>query len=336
MSIKTLCFRSLLLLFVLTAVSQAVLGQGLGTCEEVKASKDFYILGTKIGELNSEIRQLEEELQQQQARTPDATSDAEIAKEKDEIKRIEDLKNQTPADQARLRFLELKVQSQTSLESLNKKIAEIKSELVLKKTLVRCIQNRLSTIFSPEQDFKFWMSVFFALLIGLVIIGFFWLSLKDAIMRRAIFSGQTGIQFLTLFSIVIAIILFGITGILEDKELAALIGGISGYILGRYSSASPPSASLTDRLSSISVSPDTVSLSTGSPSAQLRAIPKDQSGNEIKDVDNEFKPKWESNNAAIATVDQTGKVTRVATGTCSVTASFKTITSTPCTVTCGP
>ncbi len=40
--------------------------------------------------------------------------------------------------------------------------------------------------------------------------------------------GQSGIQFLTLFSLVIAIILFGIKG----KELAALLGGLSGYIFG--------------------------------------------------------------------------------------------------------
>src|SRR6476620_2525461 len=53
-------------------------------------------------------------------------------------------------------------------------------------------------------------------------------------MRRAIFSGETGIQFLTLFSVVIAIILFGIINILEGKELAALLGGLSGYILGRF------------------------------------------------------------------------------------------------------
>ena len=44
---------------------------------------------------------------------------------------------------------------------------------------------------------------------------------------------RLGIQFITLFALVIAIILFGITGILEGKELSALLGGLSGYILGR-------------------------------------------------------------------------------------------------------
>jgi hypothetical protein len=36
-----------------------------------------------------------------------------------------------------------------------------------------------------------------------------------------------------LFFLVIAIILFGILRILEGKELSALLGGLSGYILGR-------------------------------------------------------------------------------------------------------
>jgi small-conductance mechanosensitive channel len=47
-----------------------------------------------------------------------------------------------------------------------------------------------------------------------MIIGFFILAGIDQKMRQAIFSGDAGIQFLTLFSLVIAIILFGITGIL--------------------------------------------------------------------------------------------------------------------------
>jgi hypothetical protein len=50
---------------------------------------------------------------------------------------------------------------------------------------------------------------------------------------KTIFSGEMGMQFVTLFLIVIAIILFGIMGTLEGKELAALLGGLSGYILGR-------------------------------------------------------------------------------------------------------
>jgi hypothetical protein len=48
-----------------------------------------------------------------------------------------------------------------------------------------------------------------------------------------IFSHDRGLQFITLFSLVIAITLFGVMNILEGRELAALLGGLSGYILGR-------------------------------------------------------------------------------------------------------
>lgn len=99
---------------------------------------------------------------------------------------------------------------------------------------VVCAQTVLRTMSTPEQSFKWWMSITFGGLIALVIVGFFWQSYTDEAVRRAVFSGVTGIQLLTLFSIIIAVILFGITGILQDKELAALLGGLSGYILGRY------------------------------------------------------------------------------------------------------
>ena len=75
----------------------------------------------------------------------------------------------------------------------------------------------------------------FGALVGAVIIGFFAIALLSEEVRKAIFAGDSGIQFVTLFSLVIAIILFGVLKILEGKELAALLGGLSGYILGRGS-----------------------------------------------------------------------------------------------------
>jgi hypothetical protein len=59
---------------------------------------------------------------------------------------------------------------------------------------------------------------------------------KDDKVRQAMFSGQSGIQYVTLFSLVIAIIVFGLTAILEGKELSALLGGLAGYILRRTTS----------------------------------------------------------------------------------------------------
>ncbi|MBW2739630.1 MAG: hypothetical protein JRE64_12460 [Deltaproteobacteria bacterium] len=88
---------------------------------------------------------------------------------------------------------------------------------------------------TAQNEFKLWVTFAFTSLVGLVILGFFIISAIDENVRRAIFSSQSGIQFITLFSLVIAIILFGITDTLGGKELSALLGGISGYILGRVS-----------------------------------------------------------------------------------------------------
>ena len=76
------------------------------------------------------------------------------------------------------------------------------------------------------------------------------------------------------------------------------------------------------RFSALSISPDRLSLPATALPAQLNAILKDQSGNEFKDAENAIRPKWESSDSAVATVDQSGKVQRVAAGACSVTASF--------------
>jgi hypothetical protein len=101
------------------------------------------------------------------------------------------------------------------------------------------VESAINTLLIPqtaENRFKLWITGAFAALVAIVILGFFAMAYADEKVRQAIFSGEAGIQFLTLFSLVIAIILFGMTGILEGKELSALLGGISGYILGRVTS----------------------------------------------------------------------------------------------------
>lgn len=327
---------SLFLLFVV--LEQPAFGQTkltkLTSCAEIENSEDFSLLGTTAGELNSEVQQLETDLEKLPSQLLFSIPQQQIDKDKKEIEELKAKPQPTPAEAARLEFLLLQIRT-ASTESVNEIIEKTRSDLEKKKDLVRCIQHRLSTIFSPEQKFKLTMSITFAALIGFVIIGFFLLSYKDEFMRRAIFAGQTGIQFLTLFSIVIAIILFGITGILEDKELAALLGGISGYILGRSSTASnAPEPSFLERLASISISPASLLLTAAAPSSQLAITPKDKSGNVLKVDPTVFKPVWISSDPAVATVDQSGLVTRVAVGACNISASFNGITSNTCAVTC--
>jgi hypothetical protein len=253
----------------------------------------------------------------------------------------------TALEEQTMQNLEGKIKLSKTDQYVSDQLAKKKQLLTDDKDQLLCIQETIPQLTSPDQQFKGYMSGAFAALIAIVIGGFFLLASRDEVMRRAIFSGETGIQFLTLFSLVIAIILFGIINILEGKELAALLGGLSGYILGRTtqrSAAAPaapgPPEKLTSlqkfvgELDSIDLTPGSTNLSSTSTTTQLSAEPTDVNGTVVKDNDKVFVPVWESSDPGIATVDQSGLVSRVATGTAQVTATFANVRSNPCFVTC--
>ena len=77
------------------------------------------------------------------------------------------------------------------------------------------------------------VSLIFAGIVAYLVYKFFKTIEQNEKVKESIFSGEAGIQFITLFSIVIAVILFGILEILGSNELSALLGGLSGYILGK-------------------------------------------------------------------------------------------------------
>lgn len=93
--------------------------------------------------------------------------------------------------------------------------------------------NQLFIASDATNSFKLKMSLAFSILVGVVIVGFFIIAWSNEEIKKTIFSNESGIQFITMFAIVIAVILFGIIGVLESKELSALLGGLSGYILGK-------------------------------------------------------------------------------------------------------
>ncbi len=105
------------------------------------------------------------------------------------------------------------------------------------------IDGAISDLFSlatQQSSFRQTVTAYFAAALTALIVGFFIVVALDSKVRANIFGGQlgvaggqAGIQFVTIFALVIAIILFGVMGILEGKELSALLGGLSGYILGR-------------------------------------------------------------------------------------------------------
>jgi hypothetical protein len=97
----------------------------------------------------------------------------------------------------------------------------------------------LMTSNNDDSRFRLEMGIGFLLLVTLLIGCFFWFAFYGGSMRE-ILRNDRGLQFITLFSLVIAITLFGLLNILEGKELAALLGGLSGYILGRSNIAVGP------------------------------------------------------------------------------------------------
>ncbi len=167
-------------------------------------------------------------------------SSAFSVKERMNMLRLEEIKSQIIMPELKtVGGIDLQNMESISVTEGFRRIIENKVQTILKKTdqlsSVGTKVTELNNTSFVTQNFKKQISWSFALLVGIVIVGFFIIAYRDDEIRKTIFSGDAGLQFITIFSIIIAIILFGITGVLGGKEISALIGGISGYILGRSS-----------------------------------------------------------------------------------------------------
>jgi hypothetical protein len=98
-----------------------------------------------------------------------------------------------------------------------------------------------------EMLFKTLITAFFSLLIGVMIYRFFQ-TIRESTGAKVgeLLLSDSGLQFVTIFVLIIAIILFGILNILEGRELAAILSGIAGYILGRGASLTTASGGASD------------------------------------------------------------------------------------------
>ena len=99
-----------------------------------------------------------------------------------------------------------------------------------------------------EMLFKAAITAFFSLLIGVMIYRFFQ-TIHDGAGPKVggLLLSDGGLQFVTIFVLIIAIILFGILNILEGRELAAILSGIAGYILGRGAQIKSDSSTMEDQ-----------------------------------------------------------------------------------------
>jgi len=85
-----------------------------------------------------------------------------------------------------------------------------------------------------QQDFRKVICLGFVCLIGLLVVSFFLVvAIRSDVSIGKELLGTTGLQFITLFVLIFSIVLFGILNILAGSELAAILSGISGFILGK-------------------------------------------------------------------------------------------------------
>lgn len=178
---------------------------------------------------------------------PQRNIQKKLEQEQAELAEINKKQNPTAQETERMSQLQNDIQDYSealkndgSPASLEQEISRLEDQIHEAKGRIASLVSQLTGTLAPEQYFKQTISLIYAGLIAIVIVGFFVVSLWDEKVRGAIFTPESGIQFVTLFSLVIAIILFGISGILEGKELSALLGGLSGYILGRARTQSNP------------------------------------------------------------------------------------------------
>ena len=153
---------------------------------------------------------------------------------------LENAQKATPPDQQRIDALKRAVENTNdSLQTVNNSAPILRAEKAdqdQKRQRLIDVEQRIASLFDATRDtnrFRSGATWAFTGLVLVVVGGFFFIAYRKDGIAAKIFGGEMGMQFVTLFLIVIAIILFGIMGTLEGRELAALLGGLSGYILGK-------------------------------------------------------------------------------------------------------
>lgn len=191
------------------------------------ASGDIsYALGYQVADFDIEIAKVQERLKSAQEPPESDQKRARVAQYEREVANLKTAK----VMRVRIDTIEkTRSDNATKVGQYTMSLEEAGSNLTrIDDSIQRALQT--STDLSKYTEVATWI---FGALVAAVILGFFVISIRSETVRNAIFAGDSGIQFVTLFSVVIAIILFGILRILDGKELAALLGGLSGFILGK-------------------------------------------------------------------------------------------------------
>lgn len=155
--------------------------------------------------------------------------------------RLDGLRSELETTQARVTRTDIELaQTKVEIGVAEKALKDAAEKLADRRAQLLSVERSIDHNLNVEASRLKWRTVIalmFCIVLVVLIWWFFKIAQADEVVRRAVFSAQAGIQFLTLFCLVISIVLFGVAGILEGKELSALLGGLSGYILGRVTTA---------------------------------------------------------------------------------------------------
>jgi hypothetical protein len=218
--------------------------------------KDFRPLFGERDDLIEQLRKLDQDVDDLQAKIrglrPADVLERELERAKAVLEKLEQRASAPPTPEQQ-NSIDVQarsvVQISENLQTMktSKPILDAnKADQSRKRARMRDVEQRIASLFDATRDvnqFRLYATITFGVLVFIVVGGFYLIAWNKQGVAQTIFAGELGMQFVTLFLIVIAIILFGIMGTLEGKELSALLGGLSGYILGRAGtkrSAAPP------------------------------------------------------------------------------------------------
>jgi len=212
-------------------------------------TESFIQLRDQREQLEAEIVDLQEELDTIRFRFNVRLGDEQrvqgLKEELDKLEKTTPPNQRKIADARReLEYYESKLASAGAVSAadlanqLNATTGDLKDRRAAKSQVETKI-DRLLSLELVTQEFKRNMSYSFGGLVALLLVGYLVIAGLDPSVRLKLFSPPTALQMLTLFSVIIAIILFGITGVMDERSLSALLGSLIGFILGKFSQSSP-------------------------------------------------------------------------------------------------
>ena len=234
---------AILLVVCCASVASAQPAQPTPTPIDLGEVKDFRLLFEERETLIDDIKKLETVIEDLNEQLRDVPPRAQLEGDLNRLKGLlaKEQKAVPKPDDAQLATLQRSIDETTEKLETAQNAPQLqikKDERDAKRRRLTLVEQKIASLFDDKRDVSYFRAistVIVGLLIAVVVGGFYLIAWKKDGIAARIFGGEMGMQFVTLFLIVIAIILFGIMGTLEGRELAALLGGLSGYILGKAS-----------------------------------------------------------------------------------------------------